>query len=704
MSPRAPSKSSAVIPPLDGALLAAMVDSLQDYAILMLDPAGAVVSWNVGTEQFKGWGAEEIIGRDHSVFYPAAAIAAGTPAGELDVASTYGRFEEQAWRVRRDGSRFWANVVITAVRDDRDDRDEVRGYGVVIRDVTDHYAAMQALRQSEARFRSVTESATDAIIAADSRGRIVSWNLAAARLYGYPPTEAIGQPVTMLVPERNRARTAELLRDVSSPETADRMTTPIELTGRRQDGVEIPVEVSIGSWQVGDERHFSGIVRDITERKRIEGQLQYLADHDSLTGLYNRRRFESELERMVAEAARYERRAALLVLDLDGFKEVNDHHGHSAGDEVIAKVGALLAGLVRDSDIVARLGGDEFGVIIQEADRREAEFVAEKIIDAVRSRGMVVSDLVRAHVTASIGITLLEPGVQAMAEELLVEADRAMYDAKSLGRNAHAFHAPVHGARSELNERRSWLKRLRHALDHDLFELHAQPIVSINGSGCARYELLLRMRDEETGELLVPGAFLQSAERFDLIGGIDRWVLNHAVTLLHAHHRAGNELSLTVNLSGKTMNDLAIVDDLRAMMDEHPVPPGRLVVEVTETAAIVNINRAADLARDLRELGCDFALDDFGSGFASFYYLKHLEFDYLKIDGEFIARLVQTQTDQLVVRAVVDIARGLGSQTIAEFVGDDETVSLLHDFGVDYGQGYHLGRPEPLCERLPTIS
>jgi EAL domain-containing protein (putative c-di-GMP-specific phosphodiesterase class I) len=151
------------------------------------------------------------------------------------------------------------------------------------------------------------------------------------------------------------------------------------------------------------------------------------------------------------------------------------------------------------------------------------------------------------------------------------------------------------------------------------------------------------------------------------------------------------------------MNDLSIVDDLRSMMEEHPVPPGRLVVEVTETAAIVNINRAADLARELRELGCDFALDDFGSGFASFYYLKHLDFDYLKIDGEFIARLVETPTDQLVVRAVVEIARGLGSQTIAEFVGDDATMSLLHDFGVDYGQGYHLGRPEPLDQQLPSL-
>jgi diguanylate cyclase (GGDEF)-like protein/PAS domain S-box-containing protein len=677
-----------------------MVDSLQDYAILMLDAGGSVVSWNVGAESFKGWDGDEIVGRDHSVFYTPEAVSAGAPAADLQISHDYGRFEEEGWRVRRDGSRFWAKVVITAVRDQTG---ELRGYGVVLRDVTDHYAAMRALRQSEARFRSVTESATDAIISADALGQIVSWNLAASRLYGYAPADAIGQPVTMLVPERDRARTADFLADISSPETADRMATPIEMTGLRQDGVEIPVEVSIGSWNVGDERHFSGIVRDITERKRIEGQLQHLADHDSLTGLFNRRRFESELERMVSEVSRYERRAALMVLDLDGFKEVNDRHGHSAGDEVITKVGALLASLVRDSDIVSRLGGDEFGVIIQEADRDEAELVAEKVIDAVRARGVVISDLVRAHVTASVGITLLEPGVQATAEELMVEADRAMYDAKAQGRSSHAVHAHVHGSPGGLTERRSWLKRLRNALDQDLFELHAQPIVSINGTGVPRYELLLRMRDEETGELLVPGAFLLNAERFDLIGGIDRWVLHRAVVLLHEHHKAGNEISLTVNLSGKTMNDLAIVDDLRAMMKDHPVPPGRLVVEVTETAAIININRAADLARELRELGCDFALDDFGSGFASFYYLKHLAFDYLKIDGEFIARLVETPTDQLVVRAVVEIARGLGSQTIAEFVGDDATMALLHDLGVDYGQGYHLGRPKPLAQQLPAL-
>jgi diguanylate cyclase (GGDEF)-like protein/PAS domain S-box-containing protein len=685
-------------PPLDGDLLAAMVQSLQDYAILMLDTDGRIASWNTGAERFKGWDVDEIIGRSHALFYLEEDIAAERPGSELATAADYGRFEEQHWRVRKDGSRFWANVVITAVRDPNG---ELRGYGVVIRDVTDQQAAIQALRRSEFRFRSVTESAIDAIIAFNADLRIISWNAAAGRLYGYTAAEAIGQSLWMLVPEFRREDVEALVTVASGTARTEQVaTTPVEGIALRADGRVVPIEVALSSWRIGSERNFSAIVRDITERKRHERELQQLADHDPITNLFNRRRFEQELDRIVSECARYDRAAALLVLDLDGFKEVNDLHGHAAGDEILVKVGGLLQATVRDSDVVGRLGGDEFGVVVQEADHAEAELVAQKIVAAVRSSGMVISDLVRAQVTASVGVALIEPGAEVTVGELQIGADRAMYRAKAEGRSGYAFMVADDEAGAELAARRSWIARLRDSLDNDLFELHAQPIVNINGDGMPRYELLLRMRDDDD-QLLAPSAFLDNAERFDLIGGIDRWVLNRAVTMLHDHHRAGNEINLTVNLSGKTMNDESIVGDLARMLATHPIPPGALIVEVTETAAIVNIERAAALARDLRALGCHFALDDFGSGFSSFYYLKHLEFDYLKIDGEFVANLVANPSDQLVVRAVVDIARGLGSRTIAEFVGDDETVALLQDIGVDYGQGFHLGRPGPL-ELIPA--
>jgi diguanylate cyclase (GGDEF)-like protein/PAS domain S-box-containing protein len=670
-----------------------MVKSLQDYAILMLDSDGRIASWNTGSERFKGWETDEIIGRSHALFYLEEDIAAGRPGSELAVAAEYGRFEEQHWRLRKDGSRFWANIVITAVRDPSG---EPLGYGVVIRDVTDQHAAFEALRRSEFRFRSVTESAIDAIVAFNADLRIISWNAAAGRLYGYTAAEAIGQPLWMLVPEFRREDVEALITVASATGRAEQVAVkPVEGVALRIDGRVVPVEVALSSWRIGSERNFSAIVRDITERKQHERELQQLADHDPITNLFNRRRFEQELERVVSECARYERTAALLVLDLDGFKEVNDLHGHAAGDEILVKVGALLRAAVRDSDVVGRLGGDEFGIIVQEADRAEAECVTKKIVEAVRGSGMVISDLVRAQVSASVGIALIEPGAEVTVGELEVGADRAMYRAKAVGRSGYAFMVPDDEAGRELAARRSWISRLRDSLDNDLFELQAQPIVTINGDGVPRYELLLRMRDEHN-RLLAPSAFLDNAERFDLIGGIDRWVLGRAVHMLHDHHQAGNDINLTVNLSGKTMNDEAIVTDLAQMLQEHPIPRGALIVEVTETAAIVNIERAAALARELRALGCHFALDDFGSGFSSFYYLKHLEFDYLKIDGEFVANLVANPADQLVVRAVVDIARGLGSRTIAEFVGDDATVALLHDIGVDYGQGFHLGRPGPL--------
>ncbi len=680
-------------PPLEGDLLAAMVESLQDYAILMLDTEGRIASWNVGAERFKGWDAEEVMGRSHALFYLDEDIASGRPGSELATAAEYGRFEEQHWRMRKDGSRFWANVVITAVRDPNG---ELRGFGEVIRDVTDHHAAIQALRRSESRFRSVTESAIDAIVAFNAELRIISWNAAAGRLYGYTSAQAIGQPVWMLVPEFRR-EDAEALFTVASAAARDQQLAirPVEGAALRIDGRVVPVEVALSSWLIGSERNFSAIVRDITERKRHERELQHLADHDPITNLFNRRRFEHELDRIVSECVRYERPAALLVLDLDGFKEVNDLHGHAAGDEMLLKLGALLQATVRDSDVVGRLGGDEFGVIVQEADRLEAECVARKIVEAVRGSGMVISDLVRAQVTASVGIALIEPRAEVTAAELQIGADRAMYRAKAESRCGYAFMVPDDEAGAELAARRSWISRLRDSLDNDLFELHAQPIVTINGDGVPRYELLLRMRDDDD-QLLAPSAFLHNAERFDLIGGIDRWVLGRAVRMLHDRHRAGNDINLTVNLSGKTMNDESIVEDLSRMLEAYPIPPGALIVEVTETAAIVNIERAAALATELRALGCHFALDDFGSGFSSFHYLKHLEFDYLKIDGEFVANLVANPSDQLVVRAVVDIARGLGSRTIAEFVSDDATVALLQDIGVDYGQGFHLGRPGPL--------
>jgi diguanylate cyclase (GGDEF)-like protein/PAS domain S-box-containing protein len=518
-------------------------------------------------------------------------------------------------------------------------------------------------------------------------------------MLGLSPAELDGVAIDAVTYPQDRAYSQQLLGE------AGLGTISAEKRYVRSDGTAFWVLVTstpVPRADGGPPDYSVAQIIDISERRRVEAQLHYLADHDPLTGLHNRRAFEAELERVVEESRKRGGWGALLALDLDGFKVVNDRFGHAVGDELVAQIGGLLRHSVRESDFVSRIGGDEFAIILHDCGTAEAVATAEKVLDAVRTRGAVVSTQVKASVTTSVGIAVFGPGSDASGAELAVEADIAMYDAKAEGRNGYSVYAPAGRSRVELTQRDSWFSRLRRALDDDRFELFAQRIVPISGTGPDRYELLLRLRDD-AGELVPPGAFIFNAERFDLIGEIDRWVLGQAIRLLNTHHAVGNDFSLSVNLSGHTMNDLSLVSDLAVLLKQEPILPGRLVVEVTETAAIVNMEGARELAQELRKLGCLFALDDFGAGFASFYYLKHLDFDYLKIDGEFITKLVSTEVDRLVVRAVVDIARGLGTQTVAEFVGDEETVELLRELGVDYAQGYHLGMPAPVDGILPPL-
>ena len=388
------------------------------------------------------------------------------------------------------------------------------------------------------------------------------------------------------------------------------------------------------------------------------------------------------------------------MIDLDGFKHVNDTMGHSYGDELIMRVASCLRGCLRETDVIGRLGGDEFAIVLGSATVEAATTVAEKILHTVAEHAVVTSDARHASVTASIGVTPFDAHSALDAEALLVAADLAMYSAKESGRNRVAVTERDATGHPQLAAERSWLHRLRAALDQDRFELFAQPIRGICARGPDCYELLLRLRGED-GELLPPAAFLHNAERFDLVQEIDRWVFGRALGLLAGR---ADDVCLSVNMSGRTLCDPQLVEDLEAMLAAHPIPRDRLIVEVTETAAIVNIERAREVARALRELGCRFALDDFGSGFASFYYLKHLDFDFVKIDGEFVRALGTNPTDRLVVRSVVELARGLGAETVAEFVGDEATVDRLRELGVDYGQGFHLGRPGPVAEVLPAVT
>jgi diguanylate cyclase (GGDEF)-like protein/PAS domain S-box-containing protein len=437
-------------------------------------------------------------------------------------------------------------------------------------------------------------------------------------------------------------------------------------------------------------------VQDISERRELARRLEYFVDHDFLTGLFNRRHFEHELSRETERVARYGAPGAVLVIDLDHFKDVNDTFGHRAGDDLLKGVAGLLRERLRHTDVVARMGGDEFAVLLPQADADHAQRVADDLVKALGRQMAVLADH-SIQITASIGVTLVD-GLTDV--EVLAYADLALYEAKETGRNRFAMHRAVGGRWEPGSARLAEAERVRHALEEERLILHCQPILDLGRNEISQYELLLRLPDEQGEKLLLPSAFLYAAERSGLIQAIDGWVVRKAITLIAEHTRAGRKLVLNVNLSGKSIGDRKLAAQIETALAEAAIDPARLNFELTETAAIANIEEAKSFASRLRSRGCQLALDDFGAGFGSFSYIKNLPFDCLKIDGEFIRGLTTSPVDQLVVEAIVGIARGMGKKTVAEFVGDEETACLLRNIGVDGAQGYHIGRPRAIAEVL----
>jgi diguanylate cyclase (GGDEF)-like protein len=431
-------------------------------------------------------------------------------------------------------------------------------------------------------------------------------------------------------------------------------------------------------------------------RRRYEAELKYMADHDPLTGLLNRRAYERSLEEHLARGERYGHAGAVMVLDLDNFKEVNDTLGHSAGDELIVRVAGALATRLRESDTLARLGGDEFAILTPTGERAEAQRLASSLLGVIRREHAARGPGGRERpITASIGIAPLEGSESLRAEEALINADLAMYDAKEAGRDRSVVYGGSSRGQAHIEARLEWAERIRAALDEDRLVLHAQPVVETATGRATQHELLVRMVDPH-GDLIPPGSFLPVAERFGLIREIDRWVVTRAIRMLGEHRAGGRRPIVEINLSAQSLGDSQLAVHIGRELRATGVEATQLIFEVTETTAIGNIAAARTFAERLGELGCRFALDDFGAGFGSFYYLKHLPFDYIKIDGEFVRNCTADPTDRLVIGAVVELARGMGKRTIAEFVGDEATLGILGELGVDYAQGFHLGQPAPL--------
>jgi diguanylate cyclase (GGDEF)-like protein len=411
---------------------------------------------------------------------------------------------------------------------------------------------------------------------------------------------------------------------------------------------------------------------------------------DPVTGVLVRARVHDAVDAAVAAGLSPGEPAAICVVDLDNFRYVNEVHGHAAGDRLLAAAAQAIAARLRPADRLGRIGADEFAVVLPRTGPAEARAIAEQLLGSVRFGARVATAVEEVRITASIGVALVDPLRPQSVTDVLAEADLAMIAAKDAGRDRLGIADPGAARAHRARESLSWAGRIRDALETGGLALHAQPIVPLAGPAPDRFELLVRLRGDEAG----PNAFLATAERFGQIQAIDGWVVARALDLLaRTEHTV-----LHVNLAPASIGDGDLTAFIERAMRASGIEPGRLVIEITETAAIGDLPAVSAVIERLRRLGCRVALDDFGAGFASFAYLKHLPFDILKIDGQFVRDLPHSVVDRLAVGAMTTIARGLGMTTVAEYVANDDTLALLTALGVDHAQGFHVGAPRAVGE------
>ena len=553
---------------------------------------------------------------------------------------------------------------------------------------------LQAVRD---RFESGFANAPIGMALVEVNGGWLQVNDALCRIIGYPEGDLKATTLDAITHPEDIGLAADDLQRLLAGKIP---SYQVEKRYRHAWGhyVWVLLTVSVVRDVQGHALHIIKQVQDITERKDGARQLEYLVDHDFLTGLYNRRWFERELAREVERAQRYKTPGAVLVIDLDHFKDINDSLGHKAGDDLLKGVAGLLKQRARRGDVLARLGGDEFALLLPQTPADHAEIVADEIVKTL-SRRMAASASQSVVVTASVGVAISDGLTDT---ELLAYADLAMYEAKEAGRNRFAVYLPAKGGRERVSARLAEAERIRRTLEEDRLLLYGQPVLDLNTNEIHSYEILVRLPGDRGEEPLLPSAFLYVAERFGLIQAVDGWVVRNAIRLIAEHAHAGRQLVLSVNLSGKSISDPKLALLVEAALDETGIDPASLIFELTETAAIASFDQAKIFATRLRNRGCQFALDDFGAGFGSFYYLKNFPFDYIKIDGGFIRGIVSNPMDQLVVQAIVTIAQGLGKKTVAEFVAEMETANLLRTIGVDCAQGYYIAEPRPIREALST--
>jgi diguanylate cyclase (GGDEF)-like protein/PAS domain S-box-containing protein len=570
-----------------------------------------------------------------------------------------------------------------------------------------HGQTLETLRESETRFRSVVESANDAIILMDGRGQIISWNRAAQTIFGYSEDEILHRFVSVLFPASYSIHLSQ--NGDCDPLISSGLLHPgsftTELNGLKKDGAEFPLEISLSSWETAEGCFYSGIVRDVTERKSLEDQLTHQALHDPLTKLANRVLFRDRVEHALVRAKRKNARVAVLFLDLDNFKSVNDSLGHAAGDELLVSVTERLQACLRSSDTPARFGGDEFAVLVEEIDHTEgAVFIAERIRSVLAAPFSISGKDIFVGISIGIATTVT---AEESPEELLRNADVAMYMSKSKGKDRYTvFESEMHEA---ITKRLRLEDDMRAAIDRQEFEVFYQPIVDLQSERIMGMEALVRWNHPVHG-LIPPLDFIPVAEETGMIVPLGSWILEQACMQTREWqmlHENGERLSITVNISGRQFQEDALLQTVATALTKSGLPPQSLVLEITESTMLMNTEATIQQLTELKRLGIRLAIDDFGTGYSSLSYLQRFPVDILKIDKSFIDKVAHGKEGSAVARAIITMSGTLHLKTIAEGIESLGQSTELQNLGCELGQGFHFAKPLQADEmgeflRLPS--
>ena len=584
-------------------------------------------------------------------------------------------------------------------------------------DITERSRAERALRESEQRLQDLYDNAPDMYFTIAADGTVLSVNKFGAEYLGYRCQDLVGRAFWQVVHDDEVDRVRERLQSIF---VDNRAHSEFEFRKRRRDGSVLWVHgrLRLDSTGIDARAELKMICRDITQAHVLAQKLSHQASHDALTGLVNRREFESRLKRVLDTTRSSATEHALCYLDLDQFKIINDTCGHLAGDELLRQITTELKRCIRKRDTLARLGGDEFGVLMEHCSLQQARRVAESLRAVVEDFRFRWEDKAFS-LGVSVGLVPISIDSDSLSS-VLRAADAACYAAKDEGRNRVHVYRPDDAQISRRFGEMQWIARLTRAMEQDRLALYWQRIVPVDANAPVqtplplmppdsspprpkepageRYELLLRLIDED-GRVVLPRAYLPAAERYNVAARLDRWVVRNAFEWLQKNPEFVARLGLcSINLSGQTLGDdefpQYVIDRFRATN----TPAAKICFEISESSATANLTGATRAVRTLKEWGCRFALDDFGSGLSSFAYLKSLDVDYLKIDGMFVKDIVDDPIDLAMVRSINDICHVMGKQTIAEFVENDAILRVLSEIGVDYAQGFGIDEPKPIGE------